>query len=620
MEVKCVKVIFTILLFFRFGTFFAQTFYSTDQNYLKFKKEGNNILTNYQSQYPDTSVEAIHNFFPRNYSGNVGLPSPEYLLGFGTSDLGLRFYKEPYTNDRFYENEISYFKSKGPYAQLTGIAGSKQLQIFKLLFTHTIKERFNIALKFNRYTSTGFYLRQQTFINNFYITSNYTSKSNRNGFYFYMLNNGNRHQENGGISGDTLSEINLLVGKDLLPVKISNAVRDNKEYKGCFNPWFKLNKNHDSTDGINHYLQLKSKFNFNTYEYKDVNMRNDAFYFIMYHDTVSTFDSSAVMQFINEVDYSLGSGKNFGISFGYKNEINKVWQKADSLFSNHIINSDVFFRKDFFGNDSIKTLRTHAESKLNAQYVVNGTNSGNYKIEINNFASFGRSQRHTVFLNLLYEKRNPDYIYNYWVSNHFTWFNNGYLPQDNLNAQLGYNFNKRIGVSVILQDLNNYLFFDNVGLPRQYAGHLQNAGITAHYSHVFFRHLGLFIQHTYQSTSNNAYISLPENISTARLFYTGSLFRHNLQLQIGGQVEYYSSFYGYAYMPATQVFYLQDQFKTSEYPYLDIYLNARIRPVNVFLKVENVLQGFAGTGYSFVPGYYQPDRAFRFGISWMFFD
>jgi hypothetical protein len=73
-------------------------------------------------------------------------------------------------------------------------------------------------------------------------------------------------------------------------------------------------------------------------------------------------------------------------------------------------------------------------------------------------------------------------------------------------------------------------------------------------------------------------------------------------------------------MPASQVFYLQDRYTTGEYPFLDVYLNARIRPVNIFVKIENVLYGYAGKSYSFVPGYYQPDRAFRFGISWMFFD
>ena len=73
-------------------------------------------------------------------------------------------------------------------------------------------------------------------------------------------------------------------------------------------------------------------------------------------------------------------------------------------------------------------------------------------------------------------------------------------------------------------------------------------------------------------------------------------------------------------MPSTQVFYIQDRVKTGQYLYTDFYINERIKPVQFFLKIENILQGLVGKNYSLVPGYYQPDRAFRFGLTWMFFD
>ena len=114
---------------------------------------------------------------------------------------------------------------------------------------------------------------------------------------------------------------------------------------------------------------------------------------------------------------------------------------------------------------------------------------------------------------------------------------------------------------------------------------------------------------------------MPENISTLNLFYSSTFFHNNLQLQFGSQLQSYQSFSAYGYMPSSQVFYLQNEsFKTQFYPFLDIYLNARIHPVSFFFKVENVLQGSVGNNYSFVKGYFQTDRAFRFGITWMFFD
>ncbi len=612
----------TLAFFLILGTgFYAQVFYSVNPLYLKSKSEGNNILSQYNPSYPDTSITDFYNYFPRNFLGNLGMPSPNYIFSYGTNDLGFKFYPNPYRNDNFHDNDVAYFRSKGPYASLTGVSGSKKLQAMKLFFTQTYKDKINITVKFNRYTSLGYYLRQQTYTNNLFISSAYTNTSKRKGYYFYLLNNSNKNQENGGIVGDTLSEIALLAGKNLLPVRISLASRDNKEFKGMLNPWFRLNKKSDSATKFNHYIQLKSRFNANLYKYKDEHVQADKFYTLMYLDTARTYDSSRVMQVINEVDYSITSAdKNYGFSLGYKNEFNSVWQKADSVFNNHIAVTDFVLSKTFNSNDSLKTFRSSIESRFNAQYIFMGANAGNYKAENKFSYTIQRKKQHKIFLNLLYENRSPDYIYNYWVTNNFTWFNNGYRPQQTFQSLLGYTFNKNTGVSFLFQDITNYLFFDNVAQPRQYAGRLQNVALKVNYSVVLFKHLGLYVQDIFQSTSNNAYISAPGNILTAKMYYTGSLYKNNLQLQVGAQLQYYASFYGYAYMPASQVFYLQDRQTTGTYPFLDVYLTARIRPVNIFLRVENVLQGYAGTSYSFVPGYYQPDRAFRFGISWMFFD
>ncbi|MGZ3919730.1 MAG: putative porin [Bacteroidia bacterium] len=610
-----------LFLLVSFSVSFSQVYYSVNPDYLKVKYEGNNTLTNYSASYPDTAINDFHNFFPRNFMGNLGLPSPNYIFSYGTSDLGFRLYPTPYSNDRFSESQSGYYRSKGPYASLTGISGSKKLQALKLFFTQTYKNKINIAVRFNRYTSLGYYLKQQTYTNNFCLTSNYTRPDRRNGYYFYFINNGNKNQENGGIVGDTLSDIALHSNKDLLPVKLSGATRDNKEFKFMFNPWMRLNKGPDSSLTSHHYLQLKSKVNFNMYKYKDTRVQEDNFYTLMYLDTAHTYDSTRVMQAINELSYSfINSKRNVGFSAGYKNELNSVWQKQDSSFMNNFMLADLILKKSFFSNDSSKTQTGQIESRFNGQYIFNGANNGNYKVENRSVLSLSRKKLHQFSLDLMYENRSPDYIYNYWVSNNFTWFNNGYRPQQMFQSKFGYSLNKKIGISFLFQNIGNYLFFDNVAQPRQYAGQLQNLGVTVNYSVVLFKHLGFYLQDIYQSTSNNAYISAPGNIATARLFYTGSLYKNNLQLQVGAQIQYYQSFYGYAYMPASQVFYLQDRQTTGEYPYVDVYLNARIRPVNIFLKVENMLQGYAGSSYSFVPGYYQPDRAFRFGINWMFFD
>lgn len=570
------------------------------------------MLSDYDKDFPDTTLAGFHNYFPRNFLGNVGLPSPEYIQRYGTEEIGFRLYELPYRTERFHKSDVSYYRSKGPYAELTGIAGSKQLQIFKLFFTHTFK-KVNVSLRFNRYTSQGFYLRQQSFTNNFYLTSNYSARSRKAGYYFYFLNNGNRHNENGGIKTDTLSETALLEGKDILPVKLSNASRDNKQYQALFNPWLKLNNGSDTANKWNHFVQINSSFNTELFQYKDQGIYTDKYYLLMYHDTARTIDSSRVFKLMNAASYVLKTGnERLKFSAGYKHELNKVWQKADSLFSNHILQSDLVFRKKF-GGDSSWSYRSH----ISADYVLNGVNEDDYKLEtVNSFIKGSGG----FYFNALYERRSADYIHNYWISNHFSWFNNGYIPQEKLQIKAAYAFRKNFGVSALLTNYNHYLYFDQVALPRQYSGEIQSFAANVFATKIFLRHIGLFGDYTWQSVSHSSLIRVPNHAATARIFYTGSHFKNNLVLNTGVQLQYFSSLYGYAYMPATNVFYLQEKYQTAPYPYVDIYVNARIRPVNFFLKIENVLQGFAGKNYSFVPGYFQPDRAFRFGISWMFFD
>lgn len=614
------KKLVVILLLCVGSSNYAQVFYSVNPKYLKSKTEQNNVLSEYKYNYPDTSITEQINYFPRNFRGNTGLASPDYIWRYGTDDIGFRFVQSPLTNDKIKDKDINYFRSLGPYASLTGIAGSKEFQIFKMLFTHTYKDKVNITVRFNRYTSKGFYSQQQTYTNNFYLSSNYTTRKKNAGYYLYILNNGNKNQENGGIKDGVLTDSSQIYDKSLFKTNITNADRDNRELKFMINPWIRLNKN-DSATKLNHYLQLKSRFSNNSYSYKDMNDSIDKFYDGYYLDSVKTVDSSHVRSFVNEISYSfLTADDKTGFSAGYKNEINKVWQHTDSFFVNHILQADLFHRTHILSKDTADKREKFFETHLNGQYALAGPNGGNFKGEGNVIYTFNEKKKRSVYLNVLYEKRSADYIYNNWVSNHFLWFNNGFNPQKQAQLKVGVNLNRFFSASLFYQTINNYLYFDEAALPGQYSGSINNLGLNINFTKIFFKHLGLALNHAYQNTSKPAYVRVPQNVTTAKLFYNGSLSHNNLQLQIGAQVQIYERFYGYAYMPATQMFYLQDKFKTDSYPYLDVYLSARIRPVSFFLKLENVLAGFAGPNYSFVPGYYQTDLAFRFGLTWMFFD
>lgn len=592
----------------------GQVAYSTRPDYLQLKREGSNLLSSFYQAYPDSNITWLSQPFPRNYLGNIGMPSPSYQLGYGTPQLGFRFFDPPTRSDRYLDEDVRYYRTRGPYASLTGIAGSKQLQSFGLRFTHTYKEKINVALHLNRYSSLGYYKRQQTYTNTFFLSSNYSGR--RWGYYLYLINNSNRNQESGGLRDTTLNDSTNQISKELLPVKFNAATRVNRETRLMINPWLRLNRRPDSLPGVDHFVELKSTLSFQLYRYRDPNSVSENYYQQFLLDTAGTSDSSRVRQWRNAVQYVVaGPAGKYRFSAGYANEISNIWQEHDSLLLNHLAQAGLVVRRKLTSNQAQPD---HLEMELQGQYVMAGPNANNYKLESRNRVVIG-AKENLLFADLLLEQRNPDYFYNRWISNHFAW-NNNYTKQQRFQARVGGRYRELIRLELFYTATDNFLYFDEVAQPRQLKGTVINSGAGLLLQKVAFKHLGAALGYTYQTTSAAQYQRIPPQIAMARLYYTGNLFKNNLQLQLGGQVQVYDAFTPYAYMPATQAFYLQNQVQSAAYPYLDIYLNARIRPVSFFLKMENVLNGRLGTDYTLVAGYYQSPAAFRFGLTWVFFD
>jgi ABC-type uncharacterized transport system permease subunit len=46
------------------------------------------------------------------------------------------------------------------------------------------------------------------------------------------------------------------------------------------------------------------------------------------------------------------------------------------------------------------------------------------------------------------------------------------------------------------------------------------------------------------------------------------------------------------------------------YPFVDFFLNARIKPVRIFIKIDHVTQGFMGNNYSLTPWLFAKRQSF----------
>jgi len=91
-------------------------------------------------------------------------------------------------------------------------------------------------------------------------------------------------------------------------------------------------------------------------------------------------------------------------------------------------------------------------------------------------------------------------------------------------------------------------------------------------------------------------------------------------LQPGIDLHFLTAYYADAYMPATAVFYMQNDKKIEEQLYIDVFVNFKIKRARMFLKYSHVNAGLLGYNYYSIPGYPMHDRIMQFGISWMFYD
>lgn len=593
----------------------AQVKYPSDSTFISTlsHRDKNNFL-NFSYIKIDSSITNFQNYFPRNTNGHLGQASSPLFVKNQSQSIGFQMYNAPYQNDMIKGDDVKYYQTKGPYASLTGIAGSKQEQSFKLLFSNTFKNKLNLTLTFNRYSGIGFYKYQQSFTNNLYITSNYHSANNRVGYYAYVLFNKLKHQENGGLSNDSLFLENVNINKFLLPLNLTTAKREYRSTSFDFNPWFRLNKTDDSSTVLSHYVDYQLHYSGNYTKYTDTKSGSGNFYNVYYLDTVASKDSTHWRTISNGLNYILKiSPINTKIKFGYKNEVNQTYQHSDSLFMNHFVDAGVYFSsKNYAGF-------------LKGSYIVQGSNQNDYLIELGNRYIYHMPWRHSklpieITLNASAEKRHPDFIFNTWLSNHYAW-SNRFLPTDKLQSTLVFSStDHRFDIGVVIQSIDHFIYFNEQAVPAQSPISIQNISAFIHKDILLFKHLGISGKYNYQSSSYQAIVSIPNHIINGAIYYQGNLFKNALQLQVGFNAQYFSEFYGYAYMPATNQYYVQTTKTVGNYPFVDFFLNARIKPVRFFVKIDHVTQGLLGSGYSLTPGYIQNDRAFKFGLNWLFFD
>lgn len=190
-----------------------------------------------------------------------------------------------------------------------------------------------------------------------------------------------------------------------------------------------------------------------------------------------------------------------------------------------------------------------------------------------------------------------------------------------LMGQLHYKANGfvKIGLSAEATRLANYVYFNREGRPQQTSDRFLVSQIVP-MLHLQYSNIHLKTQYYYSQSSNDV-VRQPEHFVSSKLYYEGNLFKKALYFNAGFAARYRSAYFGYDYLPVTQVFYLQDNFLLNSNVVADLFVQARVRSLQIFLRMPDISRLVSSNnGYFVTPWYPSPERSFEFGFLWHFYN
>jgi len=144
----------------------------------------------------------------------------------------------------------------------------------------------------------------------------------------------------------------------------------------------------------------------------------------------------------------------------------------------------------------------------------------------------------------------------------------------------------RTNISANVESIQNFIYFAQTGLPTQYDNNLQV--ITARLKQDFkYKAFGWENEFAYQLSSDKNVLPLPQ-LSAYSNIYLDFTYAKVLDIQLGVDAHYFTSYYAPYYEPATQQFQIQEEKQIGHYPILTAYANFRLKQARFFVAGYNL--------------------------------
>jgi hypothetical protein len=280
----------------------------------------------------------------------------------------------------------------------------------------------------------------------------------------------------------------------------------------------------------------------------------------------------------------------FGAGFNLKSKQKTFATRLDAGLEHSFIKlrqePEVATRQQVFATSTLSTQLSNKFS-LEATGALGLVGSiGEYRLEAK--SALGLSKLGSVYFQLLNQRTQPMVLHQKTVVTFKTMWAQSLNKPIESSLMAGYQL-PFLGLSaeVATHQSIGYIYYDTTGFARQAADPLQVFQLRLrqilHYRTIYLDyHIGL------QAPSQGTILHIPKRMGKASLTYRGYAFKRAALLHTGVMVRMNSATEYDQWQPVTGQFFLQNQKTYAAYPWLDVFLNFKVKKFRAFFAYENL--------------------------------
>jgi hypothetical protein len=523
----------------------------------------------------------------------------------------------------FEKEDVDYYHVPTPTTEVLYRTGLEQGQVLDILFTTNFSKRLNVGLSYKGLRSLGTYRRSLASSGNFRMSFKYESPMGQYSIKGQAVNQDFFNQENGGLTDDSLiaflnDDPNFSGNRGRLDVNLDDTENTFEGKRLFFEHTFKLLSAKDSVSNKD-FSNLKIGHSFT---------RDSKYYrFNQLATTEAVFGDASVTGAVKNQTNYLSYNNQVFLDFNSKYVLGKFRIKADYTTYRYgydnLQNNTVGITRNRLKGDAV-SFGANWNGKIKNFYVNASGNltPGSGRLSGNNLkaeAFYKKDSLFTVKARLGISSKLPNFNYLLHQSSY-----NKYNWENDFSAvgtrTLGGVIDSKWGnASVDITNIDNYTYFDESSLPKQFSGSVNY--LKAKVSKEFtFGKFALDNTLMYQKVANGSDVfRVPEFVTRNTLYYADNWFKGDpLYVQIGATFNYFTKYKANAYNPLLAEFRLQNDTEIG-YPTVDLFFNGRVRRTRIYFKADNVSSFFLKKDYLSAPNYPYRDFVIRFGIVWNWF-